>query len=144
MLMVGCEAPPAAAPHAAPDPTPEVLLRITRPADSGSVHLVRVSRSDSGSGFDPAEIAIPQGDVVRFVMAGARPESVAFDPVDATPEAAEYIRSRRLHLGILMTEPGEVYDVPFPDAPPGRYPFRSLPRAEQGMGGVVIVEPVEP
>jgi plastocyanin len=118
---------------------PEVLDRITRPVDGGAVHLVRIVQGAGHYAFDPADLSIRPGDVVRFIMGGSQPESIVFDPVEATPEAGAYVRAHALHRGVLMTDAGQVYDVPFPDAPAGRYPFRSLPHAEQGMRGTVTV-----
>jgi plastocyanin len=40
-----------------------------------------------------------------------------------------------------MTDPGETYDVVFRDAPPGTYPFRSLPHGDRGMRGTVTLTP---
>jgi plastocyanin len=118
----------------------EVLQRITSPADGGSVHLVGIVQRGDQYAFEPAELSIRSGDVVRFIMAGSQPESIVFDPVEATAEAADFVRNNALHHGVLMTDAGQTYDVLFPAAPPGRYPFRSLPHAEHGMVGVVTVE----
>ena len=73
-----------------PEPTPEVqgseiLDRITRPTDGGAVHLVRLVQRGDAYAFDPSDIAIASGDVVRFVMTGSQPESVAFSPEGAAP-----------------------------------------------------------
>ncbi|MEX2571550.1 MAG: plastocyanin/azurin family copper-binding protein [Gemmatimonadota bacterium] len=118
---------------------PQPLERITEPAESGAVHLVRLVQRGDEYGFEPMQLSIAPGDVLRFVMVGAQPESVAFDPGRATPEAAQFIRANSLHLGALLTDPGQAYDVSFHDAPPGRYPFVSLPHRASGMQGVVVV-----
>ncbi|HUE95156.1 MAG TPA: plastocyanin/azurin family copper-binding protein [Longimicrobiaceae bacterium] len=118
----------------------QILDRITRPGDGGEVHLVRLVQRGDSYAFDPAELTIAPGDVVRFVTTGSQPESVAFQPDGATAEAAEFIRSHGLDRGALLTEPGDDYDVTFPEAPPGYYPFQSLPHAGYGMRGTIRVE----
>jgi plastocyanin len=120
-------------------PADDLLDRITRSADGGSVHLVRIIHRPDHYRFDPATVTVVPGDVVRFVLAGSLPESVVFDPSEATPEAAEFIHSRSMHLGVLLVEPGQSYDFEFKDAPPGRYPFLSIPRSGSGMTGSVDV-----
>lgn len=140
-LLSGCgEAePPAAA-------TPEdstggaAVAEITRPVRGGEFHLVRVGALGGRPAFDPAEIRIRRGDVVRFVMTGALPESVAFDTVGLPPDLAGFVRERNLASGVLLLSPGQVYEVRFSGAPEGRYPFYSVPRAQEGMRGAVFVD----
>lgn len=115
--------------------------QITRPAAVGRVHLVRLVQRGDQYAFEPSALSIPSGDVVRFVATGAQPESVAFEAERATPGAAEYIRAHSLQLGILLTDPGQAYDIAFTDAPAGVYPFQSVPHAQRGMrGAITIVE----
>lgn len=141
VLAVGTACTGSAAPPPEPAvPEADALTTITRPGDGGAVHLIRLVQQGDNYAFDPAEITIPSGDVVRFVMGGEQPESVVFDADQATPaEAAEFVQGHDLHRGILLTRPGQAYDVPFRDAPPGRYPIHSLPHSERGMRGVITV-----
>jgi len=134
------DVPAVEAPETQSGPLP--LETITRPAEGGRVHFVRLIQRGDQYSFEPAELILPAGDVVRFVMTGSQPESVAFDPTEATPEAAEFIRANNLHLGVLLTDVGQARDVSFRDAPAGRYPFVSLPHGGRGMRGVVTVRPV--
>jgi plastocyanin len=137
LTMAACTgSPPTEAPA---EPINDLLARITRPGDGGSVHLVRIVQHGDRYEFDPSRTSIASGDVVRFVMVGTQPESVAFDPVQATPEAGEFIRANSLHLGVLLVEPGQAYDVAFREAPPGAYPFHSIGNADRGMRGIVQV-----
>lgn len=110
-------------------------------ASGGTTHLVRLVARGDQYGFDPPELRVRPGDVVRFVHTGYQPESVAFDADAATPEAGEFLRRHALDAGPLLIQPGAVYDVSFRDAPPGVYPFYSVPHREFGMAGRVIVEP---
>jgi len=90
--------------------------------------------------FEPAEVRVRRGDVVRFVLAAPRPESVAFDTAGLPAAAADFVRRSGLLHGPLLTRVGDVYDVSFRDAPPGRYLFLSVPHAGRGMRGAVVVE----
>lgn len=131
------EAPAAGAP-AAPDTG--VLARISRPVEGGGLHLVRLVARGSAYAFDPAEVRVRPGDVVRFVLAHPQPEAIAFDTLAADSTARRYLAASDLMHGTLLTQPGQVYDVRFGDAPAGRYPFFSVPHAGEGMTGVVVVE----
>ncbi len=117
--------------------------RADRTADrspgGGIVRIVRIVQHDRGNKFDPPGLAITSGDAVRFVLTGGRPESVVFDADAATPEATAFIRENSLDLGVLLVEPGQSHVISFQGAPPGSYPFRSIPHAEQGMTGIVVV-----
>lgn len=137
LWLAACDPAPVSETPAAEGP--QVLGGITRPVDGGDVHLVRMVQRGDRYAFEPAEIPIRNGDVVRFVMVGSQPESVAFELTEVGPEMAEYVRANSLERGVLLTEPGQSYDVAFRDAPPGRYPFLSAPHAVQGMRGAVIV-----
>lgn len=127
-------------PEPAADPErSEMLDRISRPAEGGAVHLVRMVQRGDQYAFDPADLRIAQGDLVRFVMTGPQPESIVFDATDAPPEVASFIREAALDRGVLLTEPGQLHDVTFAGAPPGSYPFFSLPHADRGMRGRITV-----
>lgn len=117
----------------------ELLDRITRSVDGADVHLVRLVQRGDQYAFEPSAIDLAPGDVVRFVMVGSQPESVAFDPASAAPEVAAFIRQNSLQLGVLLTDAGQAYDVSFRDAPAGHYPFVSIPHLPHGMRGEVIV-----
>ena len=134
LLIAGCgdDSPPPPGPEG--DPVVG-LQQITAPA-AGEVHLVSVVQRGGSFGFEPSEVTVQPGEVVRFVMGGSLPVSIVFD-ADATDfEAATYLRDQGLHLGVLLTDPGQVHDVSFEGAPAGRYPFVTQPA---GAGGVVTV-----
>lgn len=117
----------------------EILERITRPGEGGEVHLVRLVQRGDSYAFDPAEVTIAPGEIVRFVMTGSQPESIAFDPATASPEIAQFIRANQLDRGVLLTDPGQAYDVSFRDAPAGTYPFQSVPHGGTGMRGTITI-----
>jgi len=104
------------------------------------VHLVRlVVRGDTYE-FAPSEIHINAGDLVRFVMGTSQPQSVAFGLSNLSPEAEQFVREQDLLHGELLTSPGDMYDVSFQNAPPGRYGFHSIVHADRGMRGTVVVD----
>jgi plastocyanin len=117
-----------------------LLDRLTAAPRGVDVHLVRVVASGDEFGFQPSEVVVRSGDVVRFVMVTSQPQSVAFSVSDLTPGAEQFVRDTDLMHGELLTSAGEVYDVSFRDAPPGRYPFHSIVHAARGMRGVIVVE----
>jgi plastocyanin len=116
-----------------------VLQDISRPVSGGAVRRVRMTQRGDRYAFEPAEIRVAPGDVVRFVMVGNQPESVVFDTAGLAEPQAAYIAERGLDRGVLMTDPGSTLDVGFAEAPPGDYPFRSIPHSTAGMTGVVRV-----
>jgi plastocyanin len=133
----GCDEPEQPSPA---QPADTLLSRIARPVEQGSAVLVRMTVEGDRYAFAPAEVTVRPGDVVRFVLTGPQPESVAFDTAGASPEAAAFVRNRGLARGPLLTRPGQVYEASFRDAPPGRYSFFSIPHASFGMRGTVVVE----
>lgn len=137
-LLFGCDRPESA-PEAAPEGGSAILERITRPIDGGQVHLVRLVQRGDRYAFEPSDLTIAPGDVVRFVTTGTQPESVRFDSGATDPAVAAYVREQGLDRGVLLTEPGAAHDAPFPAAPPGDYPFESIPHAARGMRGTIRV-----
>lgn len=141
LLAAGCGAgeEPASSGAAEADTT-HTLARIAAPAEDGDVHLVRMVARGERYAFEPDEVRVRAGGVVRFVHTGSQPEAVAFDTAGAPPGGAQFLQAANLVRGPLLTRPGQIYEVSFRDAPAGRYAFRSLPHGEAGMRGVVIVE----
>lgn len=106
----------------------------------GSLHFVRLVARGDRYGFEPNELRIRGGDVVRFVHTDHQPESVAFDAASVPPDIRSFVLDHGFHSGLLLTEPGAFMDVPFVDAPPGEYPFFSIPHRVHGMVGTIVVE----
>jgi len=111
---------------------------------AGEVHLVRMVAQGDRYAFDPAEVRVRPGDRVRFVLVGNQPESIVFDTAGTPAGVAAFLRERDLLRGVLLTRPGQEYEASFGDAPPGRYPFFSIPHAPHGMRGAVVVEAPPP
>lgn len=113
------------------------------PRGAGAVHVVRLTARGDRYAFEPSEIRIRPGDVVRFVHTDHQPESVAFDLGRAPEGGAELLRAQGAAGAPLLTDPGAFFDVHFRDAPEGTYPFFSIPHGEFGMRGAVVVARTE-
>lgn len=140
--LAACDAEPfpgGTAETESPESVSPLADAITRPADGAAIHLVRLVQRGDSYAFDPAEIEIQAGDVVRFIATGSQPESIAFEA--AGGPQSDFVSSQLLDRGVLLTQPGDAYDVSFRDAPAGSYPFVSVPHRDRGMRGTVIVAP---
>ena len=82
--------------------------------------------------FEPAELTVEQGDIVRFVLvSGVHNVSfpAASNPgVAALPAASSYLAS-----------PGQTYELTV-DMPAGEYAFQCDPHAAMGMVGTLTVQ----
>lgn len=114
-------------------------LSAPAPGD-GAVHIVRLVARGDQYGFEPEEVRIREGEVVRFVQTGYQAESVAFDLEAAPAGSMEVLAGHDVLHGPLLTEPGVFFDVVFDGAPPGTYPFFSVANRDRGMQGRVVVE----
>ncbi len=119
-------------------PVDAVLAAAPRGAN---VHIVRVIARGGRYTFEPSEVHIRSGDVVRFVHTDNQPQAVTFDLERLPSEAAQRLREQGADAGPLLTEPGAVFEIHFRDLPEGSYPFFSVSHAERGMRGEVIVSP---
>lgn len=88
--------------------------------------------SGSGERFEPAELTVKRGDVVRWVLvAGVHNASfpAAKNPAGVTlPAATPYLQA-----------PGQTHDMTI-DLPPGEYFFQCDPHVALGMVGTLTVE----
>jgi plastocyanin len=88
--------------------------------------------SGRGELFEPADITVQRGDVVRFVLqSGVHNASfpAAKNPAGvALPKATPYLQA-----------PGQTHDLPI-DLPPGVYHYQCDPHAALGMVGTITVQ----
>ena len=121
-------APPAAAPTAGAPVTPDA---------GGQVHEVRMVTTQNGASgvFEPAQINVKKGDVIRWVMADAQAvHNVSFsqgqnNPAGFTPPADSP----------MYTQQGQSYELKV-DWNPGTYNYVCVPHAMMGMTGSVTVQ----
>ena len=111
---------------AAPAPAPA--------AAQGQVHEVRMVSEGTVSGvFEPANITVKKGDVIRFTTDGTAPHNVSFPPAENAgaanlPAAPQY-----------LTTAGQTVEVPI-TMDPGTYNYQCDPHAPMGMKGTITVQ----
>lgn len=116
-------APGAVAPEAAPSAT----------APNPTVVEVKMVTEGQRNYFDPAEVTVRPGDVVRFTLLSGL-HNVSF-PADRNAGAAGLPQASP-----LLQQPGQSHDVVV-NFGPGSYSFQCDPHAVLGMTGTLIVRP---
>lgn len=105
------------------------------PAGQGQVHEVKMVTTQGGASgvFEPAEITVKKGDIIRFINDGGAPHNAAFAAADnpsgaALPPATPY-----------LTQAGQTADMQI-TMDPGSYTYQCDPHAMMGMKGKVTVQ----
>ena len=98
-----------------------------------------------GMRFEPKNIAINRGDVIRFVNVSGGPHNVAFNPTKITaagraPLTAAMPNQTSPLTGPLMITPNAAYTISFANVPAGTYPYYCTPHLAMGMTGVITVK----
>lgn len=128
--------------------TPGTALAQEPDTDDGVVTIEMVDFA-----FEPAEVTVRPGDVVRFVQASSSPHNVEFAGTpDGTKLGDEYVvpveeigtRAATFpppRMGPYLTAEGETYEFVVNDAfPAGEYRYLCTPHEAMGMKGKLIVE----
>jgi len=95
--------------------------------------------------YEPKNITINRGDVIRFVNVSGGPHNVAFDP-SAIPAAgtgplrAAMPNQTGQFTGPLVTAPNAAYTISFANVPTGTYPYYCTPHLGLGMTGVITIK----
>lgn len=124
-------------PLASPASPPRPVVPVTR--------VIKIYSDSRGYRFEPAEIHIPAGSVVRFEVAGSGPHIIAFEaeglsePVKAKLQAAMPPGISPLASPVLMSA-GESYAISFASLPDGRYSYHCTPHLAMGERGVIVVD----
>lgn len=105
----------------------------TAATPTGNVVEVKMVTDDKGNYFEPAELTVNRGDVVRFVLVSGV-HNVSF-PSDRNAAASAPLPSPSQYLQL----PGQTFDLPV-DLPPGEYGFVCDPHAALGMVGTLTVQ----
>jgi plastocyanin len=130
---VGGDSAGAAAPSAA------------APAGTGKSHDVNMVLDGSKYKYDPENLTIQSGDVVRFHNKSGGPHNVSFW-ADSIPKGAADVLKKNMPNqmapleGPLFTEPNAVYEVSFAGAPKGDYKYYCLPHLALGMKAKLTVQ----
>lgn len=87
-------------------------------------------------GFQPTQITVRQGDVIRFEQIGDQPHNVEFRE---TPPGVDLGDTR---MGPFLVKKGTVYEIRIDERfEPGVYAFVCTPHAQMGMKGMITVKP---
>lgn len=102
------------------------------PAPTGTVIEVKMVTDGAGNYFEPADLTVKPGDVVRFVL-DSGVHNVSFPAAENAgardlPEASPYLQL-----------PGQTWDLVV-DMAPGTYQYQCDPHALLGMVGTLTVQ----
>lgn len=115
------------------------------PAGTGKTHDVNMVLEGSKYKYDPDNLTIGSGDVVRFHNKSGGPHNVSFW-ADSIPSGAADVLKKNMPNqmapleGPLLTEPDAVYEVSFAGAPKGQYKIYCLPHLALGMRATLTVQ----
>lgn len=105
------------------------------PAGQGQVHEVKMVTTQGGASgvFEPAEITVKKGDIIRFINDGGAPHNAAFPAAEnpsgaVLPPATPY-----------LTQAGQTSDMQI-TMDPGSYTYQCDPHAMMGMKGKINVQ----
>lgn len=106
---------------AGPDPTPESTTYGVAMADFK---------------FQPTQLTVRQGDVIRFEQTGIQPHNVEFRK---TPPGVDLGDKR---MGPFLVSKGSTYEIRIDERfKPGVYAFVCTPHEQMGMKGMITVKP---
>jgi plastocyanin len=125
--------------------TPEQAPAAAAPAGTGATHDVNMVLEGSKYNYQPAELTIKVGDVVRFHNVSGGPHNVSFWGDSIPSGAADPLKTGMPDQmapleGPLLTEPSSTYQVTFAGVPKGEYKFYCLPHLALGMKGKLTVQ----
>jgi plastocyanin len=113
------------------------------PAGTGKTHDVNMVLDGSKYKYDPDNLTIGSGDVVRFHNKSGGPHNVAFyeDSIPKGAASAIAVPDPMAPLSSkLAVAPDEVLEVKFNNAPKGEYKFYCTPHLAMGMKGKLTVQ----
>jgi plastocyanin len=115
------------------------------PAGTGKTHDVKMVLDGSKYKYDPENLTISSGDVVRYHNTSGGPHNVSFWADSIPSGAADALKKTMPNQmapleGPLLTEPNAVYEVSFAGAPKGEYKYYCLPHLALGMKAKLTVQ----
>jgi plastocyanin len=133
-MLVSLAALTACGEKSAPAPSTSGDSPATAPAiaATGTVVEIKAITDDKGSRFEPNEVDLHRGDVLRVVLVSGV-HNISFPPEQNSGAAGLPAVSDMLQL------PGQTLDIPITFAP-GDYAFQCDPHAALGMTGKLEVE----
>jgi plastocyanin len=107
---------------------------------TGQIVAVKMRGTAQGYKFEPNQIVIQSGDMVRFIMVDGAPHNVDFSNQRLPAGAAMILQNRGKLIGTNFFVPGQTCEVEFTkDMPIGEYDFVCDAHAALGMRGKIIV-----
>lgn len=105
------------------------------PTDPTVIIVKMVDKSATEFAFEPANVTVKPGDIVRFVQTGAMPHNVEFKKTPAGVDLGA------LRVGEYLTVPDQVYEIKV-DAKfaKGVYEIACTPHESLGMKGTITVK----
>jgi plastocyanin len=115
------------------------------PAGTGKTHDVKMVLEGSKYKYDPENLTIQSGDVVRYHNTSGGPHNVSFWADSIPSGAADALKKNMPNQmapleGPLLTEPNAVYEVSFAGTPKGEYKYYCLPHLALGMKAKLTVQ----
>jgi len=114
---------------------PEIELeggRVVQLPEGTELVQVELTARGRNARFEPAEVSVRPGDVVRFSSPEGGTHALAFAAELLQPAQREFLeRTNQLRAPPLL-EPGAAWIVSLEGAPTGSYPFRCITHGEQG------------
>ena len=112
---------------------------------AGQTLTVKMLFDAKGMRFEPKNITIKRGDVVRFVNVSGGPHNVAFDPSKIPAAGKDPLRAAMPNqtsqlTGPLVSAPNAAYTISFANVPAGTYPYFCSPHLGLGMIGVITIK----
>lgn len=128
-----------------PEQAPAAAPGEAAPAGGGKTHDVNMVLEGSKYTYQPAELTIKVGDVVRFHNLSGGPHNVSFWGDSIPQGAADKLKAGMPDQmapleGPLLTEPNAIYQITFAGVPTGDYKFYCLPHLALGMKGKLTVQ----
>lgn len=118
-------------------PAPTTPGAPVTPDPGGQVHEVRMVTTQNGASgvFEPAQITVRRGDVIRWVMAdGQAVHNVSFSQAQGNPAGFTPPPDSPMY-----TQEGQSFELKI-DWAPGTYNYVCVPHAMMGMTGSVTVQ----
>ncbi|MDT8368776.1 MAG: plastocyanin/azurin family copper-binding protein [Longimicrobiales bacterium] len=113
---------------------PVATTAAQKPDSVRVVEVKMIDKSTTEFAFNPSEVTVRVGDVVRFIQTGTMPHNVEFN------ESAEVATLEEVRIGPYLTQVGQTYEIEIDGRfSPGRYPFVCTPHQFLGMKGVLTV-----
>lgn len=115
------------------------------PAATGASHEVDMHFDGKAASFDPAELTIKSGDVVKFVVKSGPPHNVSFYADSIPAGAADVLNKAMAETMAPLTGPmkigiDEAYEISFAGAPAGEYKYFCTPHVPFGMHAKITVQ----